>query len=402
MLLNEYECRDRAREYESRIAEHGEERGREMFNADFQRNTRQHGITYENMSLRELFEAFVGREALDSLRPRRRAGGVTRYESAEGVSTAAFSNIIGQVTYASIMEKYEDPDFIRSELATTHPATTAHREMKPGITRLGDKSKKVGEMEQYPIVGLGSEYITIPEKIKDGFIVPLSKEAVWEDKTGVLLERAREVAHWMGVKMEKEAIDNAIGTTETYSRNGGPEQATYANTHTQGDFDNLSASTALTDETSVNTVYNLFDDITDPATGEPVMVARNASMLIPTALYHTWLRIYGATSVEFGTRSATVPITASASALQMDRRRSVAPAPLTNAWVKARTGSATTWFMGDFKKAFGYAEAWPLEAEEMGPNSDARFNRDIVAAFKISRMGTYYAMDPRYAIKCTQ
>lgn len=403
MFHSKYDCKQWAELYEDRVSSLGEEDGQADFNANFRETCRENRVNFEQASLRDLFEAFVpdGRELLETFNPRsRRSGGVILHEAGSAVKTAAFSNIIGQISYNAVLDAYEDPEYLYPELATTEQATTQQEEIVPGIGMLGDSAEDIGETEEYPVVGLTEEWITVPKKVKDGFIVPLSKEAIWEDKTGLLLDRARGGARSMAITREKEAIDNATGITSTYRRLSGPIQATYGSSHTQGDFANLKTSNGLANETNIEAAEALWDEITDPNTGEPVMIGGAMQVLIPTALRKTYKRILGATHVEFGTRSATTPVATSPTAFDLDKWRTYGQ-PLCNAYVKSRTGSATTWFLGDFKGAFGYSEVWPLTVEEMAPNSHASFTRDIVSAFKVSRKGVYYCKEPRKVIKCT-
>jgi len=59
------------------------------------------------------------------------------------------------------------------------------------------------------------------------------------------------------------------------------------------------------------------------------------------------------------------------------------------------------WFVGDFAKAFAYMENWPITVVQADSNSEASFNRDIVAQFKASERGVAAVMNPRYVVMCT-
>ena len=151
-----------------------------------------------------------------------------------------------------------------------------------------------------------------------------------------------------------------LGQTTSYSRNGGAAQATYGNTHTNGTFDNLSASTALANYTDIEDALKLFDAITDPNTGDPIMIGGNLDIIVPTALEFTALNIMQATNIQVGdTTSATVPVTVASNPLIKQSRRTFNLH--TSAFVKDRTSSATTWFIGNSKGAFEYREVWPIQ-----------------------------------------
>ena len=355
------------------------------------------------ISLRRLFESFVqdGRELVHNMQPGYHANGNTALlEAGDSVNTGNFSNIIGQITYSSVMANLETPDFIGQNLVTTVPATTQEVEVIPGISMIGDVAEDVGEGRDYPVVGVSEEFVTAPRKVKDGFILPITEEAIWEDKTGLLMQRVNAASQSLGITLEREILDTILGVTTSYSRNGGAAQSTYGNTHTNGTFDNLSASTALANYTDIEDALKLFDAIADPNTGDPIMIGGNLDIIVPTALEFTALNIMQATNIQVGdTTSATVPVTVASNPLIKQSRRTFNLH--TSAFVKDRTSSATTWFIGNSKGAFEYREVWPIQVFRADRNSDAGFNRDVVTAVKVRRKGAPAIVEPRYMVKCT-
>lgn len=366
------------------------------------------GPDYDGFRSHKLFESLVfdrssreicGKDIAEAMKDRRTGREMHLYEAGDAVTTAAFSEINGQIVYSAIMDALESPEstFIGKSLVTTEQASTQHAEIIPGIGQIGDVAESVGEAEEYPTIGLTDEYITIPEKIKDGFIIPITEEAAWEDKTGLLLQRANTGAQAMGITLEKEILDVVLGISTTYSRNGGPKQATYANSHTQGDFDNLVASNALVDWTDIETGELAFDAITDPITGEPVLIT-GLDIIVPSALRRTVQRIISATEVQHVDNQANASTYRTSGANPLT---GTAFNAYSNQFVKQRTSSDSTWFMGDMKGAFGYAEIWPIQTFQMDRNSEAGFGRDIITQLKTRRKGTPFVREPRKAIKCT-
>jgi hypothetical protein len=173
MLNSPREVRDTARLFESRQRE-----GRaNEFNQDLTTILRSGQIQRERISMRSLFESFVddGRSILDTFRPGYyHDGRSSLMEAGDAVDTSAFSNIIGQITYSTVLDVLDGPDFIADALMTTVPAGTQQQEIIPGIAMIGDQASDIGEGQDYPFVGLGEEYITTPRKVKDGFILPLT------------------------------------------------------------------------------------------------------------------------------------------------------------------------------------------------------------------------------------
>lgn len=349
-------------------------------------------IKPEEFSLRQLAENLVedGREWVESFDPRS-AGSMPLIESGDAVNTANFSNITGQIVYSKILDAYADPIFIGDELCTTIP-TRFNGEKIPGMSRIGDGAETVPEGKDYPVLGYSEDYIETPQTTKKGMRVDVTKEAIFFDRTNLVLDRAAEVGRWLGVNKEKRILDTALGITASYKRLG-TSYSTYVDTP----WDNLAASNALVDWTDIETAELLFDGMTDPYTGEPIGVMPN-TIVVPTALLATARIILGgfvekvdmqANAVTYRTAAGTNPVRASQYRL------------VSSQYVKARTSSASTWFIGDFKKAFAYMENWPITVVQAPSNAEDDFKRDVVAQYKASERGTAAVLDPRYVVKCT-
>lgn len=351
-----------------------------------------HGYNENDFSLRELFEEFVpdGREIVGSWSPRSGGGrgGIMLHESS--VDTSAFNHITGQIVYSTVLDRFNSPQFIASQLCTTVP-TQFNGEKIPGVSQIGDEAEIVGEGQAYPTAGVGEEWIETPETVKRGFMVPVTKEAIFFDRTGLVVQRAADVSTWLGVNKEKRVIDVAIGTTNTYRRNGGSVVNTY---QASTPWVNVKATNALVDWTDIENAELLFDGLTDPNTGEPIVVMPN-TILVPSALKHTARRILNATEIQFGDGASNTTRTVGANPVGGDYTI------LTSQYVKARTSSDSTWYIGDFKNAFWYMENWPITSVQAPSNSEAEFTRDIVMRWKVSERGTVAVVEPRRVVKCT-
>lgn len=344
------------------------------------------------VSIKRIFETFVpgGAEMLNDLVVH---GQQLTREAADAVTSGAFANITGQLVFSAILEGYRNPDYLWPSLARNIP-TTLNGEKIAGITALGDNAEQILEGDPYPYVGIGEEWIETPETRKWGLIVPITKEAVFFDRTGILVERAQAVGDALSIRKEKEVLDVATGQNDIYSYRGTNGISVYGDSSGSHDWDNLAASNGLVDWTDIETAELLFDGMTDPNTGEP-MIIQPKVLLVPTALKHTARRIVNATEVQTvdnQTNAATIRFTG--------------PNPgagyniLTNAWVKDRTSSATTWFFGDFMKAFAWMENWSIRVERQTDDKDT-FERDILVKFKASERGRCAVIEPRAVVKST-
>ena len=224
-----------------------------------------------------------------------------------------------------------------------------------------------------------------PETIKRGLIVNITKEALFFDKTNLILQRAANIGRTIAVNREKRILDVVLGISTVYSRNGAAPEATYAS-------DNTTTSNALVDWRSIDTADTKYSAITDPDTGEPIVTTANM-LVVPPALKNTAMRILNATMTGQTTSSAETRV----SGPSLNQVWNYA----TNQYVKQRTSSDSTWFYGNPKEAFVYMENWPLTVEQEGANSEKAFDADIVARFKASERGAAGVLERRYMLKAT-
>lgn len=347
-----------------------------------------------DFSIRDIAEAFMGREFVNECNPRHSSGSIKLLESAANVSSRDFSNITGQVIYSRMLDAWNSAAFVSDSLVSTVP-TEFESERIPGVSRIGNNAEGIGEGERYPTAGVTEEWVDTPRTAKFGVIVPVTKEAIFYDRTGLVLKRAAEVGESLRIRKERAIMEVVTGgsTTITYKRNGAsginPYQAS------SPPFVNIKASTSLADWSSIEAAELLFDAMTDPNTGEPIM-PMSRQLLVPTALKMTARRIVNATEIRYGTTgSATGTQTIAANPVAGDYDI------VSNAYVKVATSSATTWYIGDFQRAFAYMQNWPITVVQAPANSEAEFTQDVVLRFKASEKGTPAIVEPRYVVKVT-
>ncbi|MHC4179902.1 MAG: hypothetical protein ACYSWU_20540, partial [Planctomycetota bacterium] len=140
----------------------------------------------EDFRIREVAEATLGRGFVEACDP---ASGVNvgAVMESDGVDSTAFSNITGQIVYSKILSAFLSPDLIGTSLIPTTP-TRLSGEKLPGVSQIGDKGQVVTEGMSYENVGIGEEYVETPETDKRGLIVPVTKEAVFFDRTNLILQ----------------------------------------------------------------------------------------------------------------------------------------------------------------------------------------------------------------------
>ncbi|MGA2031674.1 MAG: hypothetical protein ABSG68_05420 [Thermoguttaceae bacterium] len=350
----------------------------------------------EDFSLRELGEATVGPQWVKQMDPRS-GGGVRLLEAGDGVDVTAFSNIIGQIVYSKMLEAYTQEAFVVSKLVQSVP-TRFDGEKIPGIGRIADDVAEVRPGMPFPSVGLGEDYIETPSTTKRGFIVPVTREAIFFDRTHLILQRASEVGEILGLNKEKRLLDLVIGVTNNYKWKGAAYNTFYAGA--PGDPWTNELANELEEWTDVDAAEQLFADILDPNTGEPVLV-QAATVLVTPAYHHAANRVFQATEVWYRSTDDPTMTTAPnplgryqvAESRLMYRRIVAAGQP--------EAAAKKWWFIGDFKKAFAYMENWPITVTQSPLGSDADFNQDIVVRFKASERGAAAVINPRYIVKST-
>ena len=357
---------------------------------------REKHLRAEDFSIRDLAETLVpdGHHWVRQLDPRS-SSGVNVMESGDGVDVTAFLNITGQVIYSKIMDAYRQDAFVMSKLVDSIP-TKFDGEKIPGVARISDQIDEVPPGMPYPHLGFGEDYIETPSTTKRGFIVPVTKEAIFFDRTHLVLSRAAEVGEILGLNKEKRLLDLLIGVTNNYKWRGTSFNTYQASTP----WVNVITSNALVDWTNVDAAEQLFADILDPNTGEPVLVSASTVLVMP-AYRHAANRVFHAAEIHY-TASGSATNTIAANPLSTYRvvESRLAYRRVLSSGVAA-VDAKKWWFIGDFTKAFAYMENWPITVTQSPLSSEADFNSDIVVRFKASERGAAAVMNPRYVVKNT-
>lgn len=357
-----------------------------------------------DFSLRDLAEGLMvdrqgdpmGADFIRALDPRRAGDGDTM-DVLEAVDSSAFANITGQVVYTAMLGAYDSPAFIGDQFAMTYP-TQFNGETIPGVTGLGDQAEIVEEGKPYPRAGVGEDWIETPQTTKRGMIVEITKEAIFFDRTGLVLQRCSKVGESLGLNKEKRILDMVLGATNNYKWRG----TAYDTYQTSTPWDNVTASNGLADWSDIDAMLTTFAALTDPATGEPIVMVPD-TIWLHSSLRATANYIQRATQVRVdpnanaGTSQYLVDVPNNV----MVGNYNILSSPFLDARYTAGSVTTTDWFMGQPKQAFSYMENWPITVVQMPPNSYEEWNRDVVAGWKVSERGTVAVTEPRKVGKST-
>ena len=289
--------------------------------------------------------------------------------------------------------------------------TSLNGERIPGMALPRDPGEdfvKAEEMDPLHYVGFSEEYVETPATVKRQLGIAVTKEAIFFDRTGLVLDRAAYVGQILGLRKEKNLLGVIIGAVNTFkekrrgdsaavSKNTFYSAADYSAPLTAVQWINDIDDNGLTDWTNIDAAEQAFAKVTDPNTGEPIILPGTRLILAPQIKFLALNQILMANQIWKLTQS--------------DQVRTIGPNPLQNLSLTMATSrqlykqlqvqlgldAATAggyWFYGD-PAAFAYMENWPITVVQAPINSEAEFVQDIVARFKASERGTPAVIEPR-------
>jgi hypothetical protein len=346
-----------------------------------------------DFNIRDLYEATVpdGREALRLLDPRNQ-GSFTFQEEGSAVDTSVFANISGQIVFSKVLEAAQNEEFKLSKMVP-HVSTSFKSEKIPGVTGLGDVAEVIGEGQNYPSVGFSEDYIETSETKKRGFKVEITKEAIFFDRTNLVLSNAQKAGEALGMNKEKRIVDAMIDLNSTAHRHKW-KGTTYATYQTSTPWINKVTSNELVDWSDIDKAMQAMNNMVDPNTGEPILVTPKHVVVAP-GLSATLMRILNATEVRHGDGASATVQTISSNPIS-------GLTPVVSRYLGARlvagSGLATSWFLCDLDKFLAYYENYGITMEQAPPNSHDSFNRDIAFAIKVGERGAVQTIEPRASV----
>jgi len=212
---------------------------------------------------------------------------------------------------------------------------------------------------------------------------------LWLEELGL-----REVGEVLGLNKEKRLVDLLIGVENNYKWKG----TSYDTYQTSAPWINELASNELVDWTDVDAAEQLFADILDPNTGEPVLVQPNTVLVAP-AYRHAAHRVFQAAELTFTAGSTATAAVNPLSNYRVEQSRLMYRRIIASGETAA--DAKKWWFVGDLSRALAYMENWPITVTQAPQNSEADFSQDIVMRFKVSERGAAAIIEPRAVVKST-
>lgn len=351
-----------------------------------------------DVSIRNLYMAFGGPYELEALNPHSKGGYKPAQEAGIPVFSSDFANTIGQLMYSKIMEGYSNPALFLSSLIPTVPTSFLDGEKIPGMRSLSDKSLEVPEGGEFPTAAFQDDYIQTPATKKRGLKVELTKEAIWADRTGLAVRRAYDVGEQLAFNKEDRLWDMVLGYTNSYNWRG----TAYNTYQTATPWINDTTSVPLSTYASLDSLEQLWLNMTDPESGQPIQLNPAKTYLLTTpAMRNTARFILNGTELNRGVITSTADVVTDRVTMQT---------PFWNSYIHhadirmarqlaARSINTSTYILGDISKAFAYAQAWGLQVLRAPNLAPAEFDRDIALQLRADERGIAYVENPRYVIR---
>src|SRR5262245_4806925 len=321
-------------------------------------------------------------------------------EAQGAISTAAFLNVIGQIAYSTFLQAYEKEASVFTPLIPEVRTEFLDGEKVAGVTGIADEVQVRPEGERYTLAGVGEDWIFTPPVIDRGQIMPVTWEAVFADRTGQLLPRLGQIGQSAGLNREKRAIDCVIDENTTAHRHNwrGTTIASYGDNSGSHSWDNLSATTTLTDWTSLDRAEQVFNGITDPYTAEPWPVDPR-HLIVAKINEQTARRVLSATEIRVATPGYAT--TGNPTLTNMTNPYGNKFTLVTSRLLNSRMTVNTSWYLGDLALYARYMVAEPQAVVQAPTNDIDEFERRIVAKYRVNERGAYVVFQPRAMVKCT-
>lgn len=384
-------------------------------------------ITFSDVSLRELAESLCGSNwaaRLQAAGPNALSGmaACTDYdghwvpnyrafsEAGDAVDASMFADITGQILFNEIKARYQAANMLGDRLTSTIPVTNGNlgTQKTPWLSAIFDAPAiNVQPGMPYPGTAFGQQYITYPAPGKFGLICRITMEMLYSDLT----QQAREAAGDVGLRTRQEKEERilsvVLGLKNPHSWNG----TTYNTYQTSTPWVNVVSSQTLVDWTELDLMYQRLVEMKDPVSNKAINVQPTGLLVMPRKK-RTAMRIMTATQVRTGDGASNTQITLADSpqdivypvmdSIYAYNLLTGATATDTN---EVAHGGLTSdqakeyCYLGDFPRAFGWRQVYPLRVIPAPPNNMEDFNRDIVFQIKSSEYGVAVVRDPRYVVK---
>lgn len=314
----------------------------------------------------------------------------------EAIQSSAFPNITTKVMTAAVIPAFElattNVDMLISEDNAYHTGTND----VPGFSA-ADVPRRRNEGFPYKETGLGEKYVSI-DTADIGQIIDITRETIFNDRTGQLLNRARNIGEYLGQVKERQVIQ----TIEIIARTDLEESSVrafvsmgtaitqsnfYSNDHSavSGLDGQVNDNIDVTDVSKLSTdgldnTAGLFDNFLDEKSNKIAITPK--VLLIPGKFKRkAWQLVNGDAEFDTANRADNY----------FKGLYQVVSSPF--------LATSYYYYLGDFAKQLLWLWVWKPETEVQGAGNDLAFSNQIVMRMRTSMYGGVGHTDYRYIVR---
>jgi len=346
----------------------------------------------EDFSIRSIFEETVGplhewREApIDVL--------------AEAVTSSAFPEITNRIFHNAVIPEYELNVGPLGELVTEDNATKTQSEEVAGYTPMDGDLELRAETMPYMETEFGEKKVRVYTG-DFGRKISLTREAIFDDRTGQLLQRAKGVGEIAGQHRARMIMQSIEMNPRTAFNESVSRAFVYKGTTIAlADFykTDHSAVTGLDEQVNSNTFIDPPDTVgfTNAMDLGSKMVNENGDeilvslkdMIVPARLWPATWRM---------TASPDQPDTTNRAWNFFGPNNSGRPfnPPMTSPFL----ATDYYWYIGNFKRQLLWLWVWKPATATLGAGTDIAFNNQIISQFRFNYYGGVGHMDYRFILR---
>jgi hypothetical protein len=307
----------------------------------------------------------------------------------------------------SILEKYNQVTAEINGLVQTEPSRIIGQRKKIGVGQYIDEAKTRLPNEQHPRARLNERWVTIPETTERALAIDITREASFADITGDVMDVGGNVGNAVGYLRAITGIDMILGITSGYSFKG-TSYSTYQTAVGAGNAPNNYVNEIVnpfTDNlTAMQITRKAFALLKDPLSQVPIVIEPRQSIAMP-GFDLFMATILGAPNIRVGDGAGGTTATYANNPLLNGP-----PQIVSSPWIYKRVLDADglnlaganadkLWYWGDFPRAFGESENWPLGTQPAPAQSYQMLDQGIVASFFSNQRSAFFVKDPRYVMK---
>ena len=316
-------------------------------------------ISQRDMSFKDLWEALVVSQDLE-----------------ENLTSSAFPSISSEIISSAMIEAYQEWPKVGLGLVRVVPSKLKVS-LVPGWKAIGT-IRQVTEKEDYIEVIPPDEKTVTIKNSKYGGLLSLTKEDIFFDRTGQLIDRAREIGMEAARFQDQLIMEGVIDKNATVYTPSTGVTALYAS----GNSNLNTGAGSVLGSAGFEASYIKLLKKTDEQSKKIWVLSDVMQVMVPPDLWPTADKLLRNEYEVAGTAMSTTANFARGKFM-----------PIVNPYQTV----TTRWHMGNFKKQFRWEEVWPLETySRVGQDSEDGFKRDVIQSYKCSLFGGVGADDFKY------